>query len=318
MSNTYCCPTCNRQIPLLNEIVHNAKCIRLPVLLDPPVTDTVSSSSSSNQVSPDLDPESFEDDESWSCSNCTFKNPNRSSSICGMCGQARSLDRNDLNEDLPVEIYQEILDDDSVIEIEDDEPEFIGEKWNCSTCTFGNDVRNDYCEMCHNPRPQRPAYREQLLYGRPNGLQPSESNIFLESTIFGAGVGAGVAWLNGSSITRGALEGASIGAVGGLFMQSLRNDMLTAIDDDPYFDNNTFVQNANVNNSVSRDRLAQLPTRIYSSTTDTPQTCSICLENFKDRDSLRTLPCLHQFHVRCVDQWLQKSLLCPVCKYKIM
>lgn len=30
-------------------------------------------------------------------------------------------------------------------------------------------------------------------------------------------------------------------------------------------------------------------------------------------DSIRYLPCMHQYHVHCVDNWLMRSLTCPSC-----
>ena len=43
--------------------------------------------------------------------------------------------------------------------------------------------------------------------------------------------------------------------------------------------------------------------------------CQICLQDFVDGDSLRTLPCNHFFHTDCVDAWLkQKSSSCPTCR----
>lgn len=45
--------------------------------------------------------------------------------------------------------------------------------------------------------------------------------------------------------------------------------------------------------------------------------CSICKEVFEDGAELRVLPCLHRFHVACVDRWLSQSRTCPVCKHDI-
>ncbi|KAL6345430.1 hypothetical protein AAG906_015914 [Vitis piasezkii] len=47
-------------------------------------------------------------------------------------------------------------------------------------------------------------------------------------------------------------------------------------------------------------------------------TCSICLEDYKDGERLRVLPCQHEFHASCVDSWLTKwGTFCPVCKYDL-
>ncbi|CAO1345554.1 unnamed protein product [Diamesa serratosioi] len=44
-----------------------------------------------------------------------------------------------------------------------------------------------------------------------------------------------------------------------------------------------------------------------------PQECDICMNDFVVGDSIRYLPCMHQYHVACVDVWLQKNLTCPTC-----
>lgn len=50
---------------------------------------------------------------------------------------------------------------------------------------------------------------------------------------------------------------------------------------------------------------------------DEERTCTICLDDFIKGDLARKLPCDHQFHVNCVDPWLQKNKLCPVCKAEV-
>jgi len=45
--------------------------------------------------------------------------------------------------------------------------------------------------------------------------------------------------------------------------------------------------------------------------------CTICIEDFKDGDELKTLPCLHIYHHNCIDSWLQRDNSCPCCKSPI-
>ncbi|CAF0811184.1 unnamed protein product [Adineta ricciae] len=42
--------------------------------------------------------------------------------------------------------------------------------------------------------------------------------------------------------------------------------------------------------------------------------CDICLNEYKADDKLRTIPCLHQFHHKCIDKWLKKNSKCPMCR----
>nr|AFK35739.1 unknown [Lotus japonicus] len=46
-------------------------------------------------------------------------------------------------------------------------------------------------------------------------------------------------------------------------------------------------------------------------------TCTICLEHVKRGELVRNLPCLHQFHANCIDQWLRQQGTCPVCKFRM-
>ncbi|KDP46783.1 hypothetical protein JCGZ_06571 [Jatropha curcas] len=46
------------------------------------------------------------------------------------------------------------------------------------------------------------------------------------------------------------------------------------------------------------------------------ETCAICLEDYKDGEILKVLPCQHEFHSICVGSWLTKwGTFCPVCKF---
>lgn len=45
--------------------------------------------------------------------------------------------------------------------------------------------------------------------------------------------------------------------------------------------------------------------------------CSVCTFPFDDGDKVRRLQCLHLFHTGCVDNWLNKSKNCPLCRFEI-
>lgn len=43
--------------------------------------------------------------------------------------------------------------------------------------------------------------------------------------------------------------------------------------------------------------------------------CSICLGDYKESDTLRLLPgCGHLYHLACVDPWLRLHSTCPICR----
>ncbi|TRY75866.1 hypothetical protein TCAL_09365 [Tigriopus californicus] len=51
---------------------------------------------------------------------------------------------------------------------------------------------------------------------------------------------------------------------------------------------------------------------------DFSETCAVCIENYRVADVVRILPCKHQFHKTCIDQWLLEKRTCPMCKMDIL
>ncbi|CAF1056344.1 unnamed protein product [Rotaria sordida] len=45
--------------------------------------------------------------------------------------------------------------------------------------------------------------------------------------------------------------------------------------------------------------------------------CTICLCEYDQYDNVRRLPCMHLFHIECVDKWLIQSKRCPICRIDI-
>lgn len=69
--------------------------------------------------------------------------------------------------------------------------------------------------------------------------------------------------------------------------------------------------------SMSQDDLEKLPCYDYiaKSKGSSPVDCAVCLDNFKAGDKCRLLPiCKHSFHAQCVDAWLLKTPICPICR----
>jgi len=75
-----------------------------------------------------------------------------------------------------------------------------------------------------------------------------------------------------------------------------------------------------VEKGVSKHTLTSLPTRIFKSAPNLSsenKTCMVCQEDYANGDKLRILPCIHTFHVACIDQWLKKKITCPVCLIEV-
>ena len=51
---------------------------------------------------------------------------------------------------------------------------------------------------------------------------------------------------------------------------------------------------------------------------DFGETCAVCIETYRVADVVRILPCRHQFHKGCIDQWLLEKRTCPMCKMDIL
>lgn len=75
------------------------------------------------------------------------------------------------------------------------------------------------------------------------------------------------------------------------------------------------------NPGLAPEVLASFPTRILSAedvaAAPDGQACTICIENFAEGDEEKTLPCFHRFHRTCIDEWLGRSGVCPICKQRV-
>ncbi|KAF3656947.1 putative BTB/POZ domain-containing protein-like [Capsicum annuum] len=44
------------------------------------------------------------------------------------------------------------------------------------------------------------------------------------------------------------------------------------------------------------------------------EVCAICLAEYKDEGTIALLQCCHEFHVECINKWLQRKKTCPFCR----
>ncbi|XP_048434850.1 RING-H2 finger protein ATL39-like [Pyrus x bretschneideri] len=67
---------------------------------------------------------------------------------------------------------------------------------------------------------------------------------------------------------------------------------------------------------MSKDEVEKLPSYDYEANyKSSPVDCAVCLDNFKMGEKCRLLPlCGHSFHAHCVDAWLLRTPICPICR----
>uniref|UniRef100_A0A7S2THW1 RING-type domain-containing protein n=1 Tax=Lotharella oceanica TaxID=641309 RepID=A0A7S2THW1_9EUKA len=70
---------------------------------------------------------------------------------------------------------------------------------------------------------------------------------------------------------------------------------------------------------LAQQQIERYPRSVFKATDSkkAAPTCSICLEALVDGDEIRTVPCMHSFHVDCIDKWLRNKPNCPVCLFPV-
>ncbi|XP_023754762.1 E3 ubiquitin ligase BIG BROTHER-related [Lactuca sativa] len=72
---------------------------------------------------------------------------------------------------------------------------------------------------------------------------------------------------------------------------------------------------------LSTERLSLLPNYIYTSgmfSKNKEESCVICQENFKFGKRVISLPCSHQYHSKCISEWLKLKKNCPICQKEVV
>ncbi|KAG7454503.1 hypothetical protein MATL_G00260340 [Megalops atlanticus] len=71
-------------------------------------------------------------------------------------------------------------------------------------------------------------------------------------------------------------------------------------------------------NCLSQREIQRLPTKAFNPAYSAGKTeCQICFSNYTEGEELRMLPCLHDYHVQCIDRWLKESATCPICRVDV-
>ncbi|XP_072520084.1 uncharacterized protein [Salminus brasiliensis] len=73
--------------------------------------------------------------------------------------------------------------------------------------------------------------------------------------------------------------------------------------------------NAVAKNTLTKGDIERLPTKVYDPAHSAGKTdCQICFCDYNKGEKLRILPCLHDYHVKCIDRWLKENSTCPICR----
>ncbi|CAF4892346.1 unnamed protein product [Pieris macdunnoughi] len=67
---------------------------------------------------------------------------------------------------------------------------------------------------------------------------------------------------------------------------------------------------------LARHEIDLLPSYKYCEQTHQGEqtSCVVCMCEFEARQTIRVLPCAHEFHAKCVDKWLRSNRTCPICR----
>ena len=73
----------------------------------------------------------------------------------------------------------------------------------------------------------------------------------------------------------------------------------------------SYTNRTNLHNYINQRQLEE------RENTDNTDICSICIEPFVPRQLSLTLHCNHKFHTKCILDWLNQELSCPMCRTPI-
>lgn len=226
---TFRCPRCLKDIPELNSVIHQVRCsgYQEPTL---PLATAVETTSTSN-LAPSIPTEASPSE--WICGVCTLRNVS-TIGICGACDtplSSTNVSEPDIHSlSASTTTTATGVSSSSTASCQLDQ-------WCCDSCTLQNSRVDQHCQACGNSRPADAAFRDRLITDEPSsGLESSEFLIHSEiggnssssrrineihAAALGGLAGAALAFVRGSSVSRGAIAGSSAGLLGSTLLNEL-------------------------------------------------------------------------------------------------
>lgn len=72
---------------------------------------------------------------------------------------------------------------------------------------------------------------------------------------------------------------------------------------------------------LTKEQIDNLSTRNYEHNgidSELGKICSVCISDYVTGNKLRQLPCMHEFHIHCIDRWLSENCTCPICRQPVL
>ncbi|XP_074841752.1 E3 ubiquitin-protein ligase RNF6 isoform X2 [Carettochelys insculpta] len=72
---------------------------------------------------------------------------------------------------------------------------------------------------------------------------------------------------------------------------------------------------------LTKEQIDNLYTRNYgddNTENEISKACSVCINEYVTGNKLRQLPCMHEFHIHCIDRWLSENSTCPICRQPVL
>jgi len=68
-----------------------------------------------------------------------------------------------------------------------------------------------------------------------------------------------------------------------------------------------------VNKGLTKMQIEEIVERVFMPGRTRAEECHVCMDQFKLGEKYKELKCRHEYHSKCIDQWLVREKRCPVC-----